>query len=481
MSKIISKITTGVFFIFNASIITKVLSIVQTIILMRILNPYDFGIVAISMSFILIIQRFQTIGFSEAIIAGSGVKVEDDELSTLFGLRLGISSLLYLVAFLFAPLWSYIYNDFEITNVVRFSAILFLIRSFGVVPLTLLKINTNFKILANVNVIDKLSSTIIIIALAYSGFSYWSILIGKISGGIISVIYLNIIQPWHIRIKFNKDISRKLFSFGKWLLFSSIVFTLVSTIDTIIIGKELSLIELGFYSIAIRWGYLTLLNLTPTLQKVLFPILSLNKDSNEVRASYLYAIYFVSLISFPITFGIISVAPEFINLIGGEKWKSVIILLQILSICGLIRSLNLVDPVYASQEKPKYSFYIVLFMLIYFSVFLYPAIRLYGLIGASICITFGYFLNFIYSVSLLKKVIEIKVMEIFHKMLLPLFSSCMMCFVILFSKDSLAILIDSQIAILVLLVLFGVILYCIFMVVLSKGKIINEIHSFIEK
>ena len=95
MSTIISKITTGIFYIFNASIITKVLSIVQTIILMRILDPYDFGIVAISMSFILIIQRFQTIGFSEAIIAGSGAKVEDDELSTLFVLRLGISSLLY--------------------------------------------------------------------------------------------------------------------------------------------------------------------------------------------------------------------------------------------------------------------------------------------------------------------------------------------------------------------------------------------------
>ena len=89
--------------------------------------------------------------------------------------------------------------------------------------------------------------------------------------------------------------------FGKWILFTSIIFTFVSTIDTFIIGKKLSLVELGFYAIAARWGYLVLLQLTPALQKVLFPIFSSSNNVSEIKESYLYSLYFLGIISFPIS------------------------------------------------------------------------------------------------------------------------------------------------------------------------------------
>ena len=118
-----------------------------------------------------------------------------------------------------------------------------------------------------------------------------------------------------------------------------------------------------------------------------------------------------------------------------------------------------------------------MFMFIYLLLFLYPSISYGGIIGASLCITFGYFLNYIYSVSLLKKVSNLNGNDIIKTMVLPLISSLIMSFLVITSKEYLVLLIESKVLSLITLIMIGILSYILFTIILSRGKIINDVKT----
>ena len=121
------------------------------------------------------------------------------------------------------------------------------------------------------------------------------------------------------------------------------------------IAKYLSLTDLGIYTIALRWGYLTLLHITPHFQKVLFTSFSSTTYDLDIKSSYLKSNYVIALITFPVTLGLIFVAEDFLFAIAGDKWLNAALPLRVMAICGLIRSFIIADPVFASENRPHYS------------------------------------------------------------------------------------------------------------------------------
>jgi O-antigen/teichoic acid export membrane protein len=120
----------------------------------------------------------------------------------------------------------------------------------------------------------------------------------------------------------------------KWLMATALPFALAaifvkvySYVDTLFISKMLDASSVGIYALAYKLTY-AFQFLPLAFIAALYPNLSeqLQKDTNEVQSTLMTSFWYMALVSAPIVFGISAIAPELVQLAGGEYEASAIVL-----------------------------------------------------------------------------------------------------------------------------------------------------------
>mgnify|MGYP001281490120 CR=1 FL=1 len=473
LNKIFKSVTQMV----SSGLLVKLLTILQAIILMKVLDPYDFGIVAIGLTFLLILSRFQSIGISEALIADKDLKDKSSNFSTLFCIRLPLSIFLFTLAFFFSPYWANLYNDEAITDVVRILSLSLLIKSFGIVSKTSLEIDLEFGKLAKISIIESAVKSLSIIFFAFQGYGYFSIIFGHIISSIIETALFLYYSPWWPKFEFNYIVAKKYIAYGKWIFLASLLYSILSSYDAFLIGKYLSLVDLGLYAVSLRWGYLSLLHVTPHFQKVLFTALSSKEYNTDIKSSYLKSNFVIAIITFPVTVGIIFIAEDLLFAIAGEKWLNAVMPLRIMAICGLVRSFIVADPIFASENRPQYQSYTLMLSLLFIFIFLYFSIIWQGLIGATLCITFTFLLHYLYSHYFLNKILRINLIDIFYEIVKPFLASMIMLLTLNLTKNMIYNFIQNDIISLIAIICVGMATYFFLIYYTLKEEILSKISS----
>jgi len=456
----------------------RIVRIISTIILMKILTPYDFGIVAIAMILINIFRNIETLGINAAIIQKDEKNVNNIVLSTGFIIKIFISAFLFSVVFIAAPNWARIYNEPNVIWVMRFIALIFVLSPFVFVPDIKLRKNLNFKKYVVPNIGRVFTYSIFAIIFAYLGLGYKSLIFGTLFGEVTRVLIFNRLSPWRIKFYFNMRIARDLFAFGIWIVLSAILFSIYSVIDNAIIGKIFGAATLGYYVVAYRWAHFASNNIRPIFQTVMFPTFSNIKNKIvKLQKAYLYSLKYISLFVFPITVGWILLADKFILSIIGNKWESAIIPLQILSISGLLRSLQIGGTLFPALGKPRISTSILFAQFVILIGLIYPLTLYYGLVGACLAVVITFSITTSYVFLKISKLIELSVKIQFKEMIVPGISSISMGIVLLFMKN-IRIFIPAFFEFF-LLFFIGVISYIIFLIIYTRSKIIKEIKEII--
>jgi len=189
--------------------------------------------------------------------------------------------------------------------------------------------------------------------------------------------------------------------------------------DNIIVGKYLGPESLGYYSLAYNLMLRPLGYITGNLARVFFPALSnIQENKEKVRSVYMKIILYISLITFPMEFGLYYVAKDFILLLYTLKWAPVIPILKILCIVGAIQSVtSTVGTIYMSQGRTDLQFkYTIIFSLITVSSFLI-GIR-WGLIGITVSYAIAESIVCLYANIVANKLINLK-MNLYFQQLIP--------------------------------------------------------------
>jgi O-antigen/teichoic acid export membrane protein len=115
--------------------------------------------------------------------------------------------------------------------------------------------------------------------------------------------------------------------------------------DSFIAGKWLGKDLLGAYSVAMHLASLPNQRISSLIGQVAFPAFSRVQHDRKMVASYvLLGVRVLSLFSFPIFWGLSSVASEFVQVILGPKWLASTIPLQIISLVMPLRTINTFVP-----------------------------------------------------------------------------------------------------------------------------------------
>lgn len=399
------KVTQSLLWVSIITYSTKALGFISTLILAKLLDPKDFGLIGIAWLVIATIQLVRQMGFNVALI-----QRQDDSVkaaNTVFTLIFITSIVLYLACYGSAPFAANFFNNHAVEPLIKVLALSMIIGSLSNVQSTLLQKKMDFKKKVIPDVLPRIGYIGLAVTLAYMGYGVWSMVFATLFSSVMGVILYWIISPYKPRFGFDKKIAKELFRFGKWVIASSIAIFIFARIDDAFIGKFLDVTALGYYSFAFGLAYLPARNITFLASTVNLPAFSsIQNDRKRLKRGYLETVKYIALFVIPVSFSLIIFARPALELLYGNKWLPAVPCLQVLAVYGLIVSLfSPIDSVFLATGKSKLTFYSSLITLLITIPFIYHTTIIYGILGMSILVTISNVLGTMFMVIWLKKLI----------------------------------------------------------------------------
>lgn len=434
-STLSQKVVRGGAWILGLRIYNRGLGFIRTIILARLLAPEDFGLLGIAMLAISTIETFSQTGFETVVIQKKGdVELYLDTAWTVSVIR---GALLFVILFISAPFVAHFFNTSQATLIIRVIAISTLISGFRNIGIVFFQKELEFNKQFFYEFISAFVDLIVAVILAFILRDVWALIWAGLAGNVVRLVMSYIIHPYRPNIRLNKYEIKVLFSFGKWLLGSSIVTFLVTQGDDILVGKILGITALGMYQMAYLISNLPTTEITHVIAQATFPAYSkMQDDLPKLRIAFLDIFQLTAFISIPLSLGILILAPEFTQIFLGEKWLPMVPVLQILVLAGLIRSIAAtLGPFFVGIGRPDIDTKGQIIRLIGLMITIYPLTLYWGLIGASISVLFSISVFvFVFSFMFIK-ISGCRLKDFFKMILVPIiFSLFMITMIIIFKK-----------------------------------------------
>jgi O-antigen/teichoic acid export membrane protein len=294
-------------------------SFIVTIILARLLEPSEFGLIAMIMVFVGIAFIFSDVGLGAALIQRR--RVLPIHYNSVFYFNTIIGLLLTAITFFSAPWIAEFYHTDALTPLAKALSFLFFINSLSSVQNTRLRKTLDYATLAKANVGAAVLSGCVGVSLAFYGAGVWSLVAQALSRGIFYNLLIWRLSQWLPGLSFSFKALKQLWGFGFRMFLSGLLEVIYIRLDIIIIGRLFSPSILGFFELAKRLNEMIVQYSSGSIMAVLFPVLS--KVQNDLPRFQNIAIKTLGIISFILFFllGLMYViAEDLITVLFTDKW-----------------------------------------------------------------------------------------------------------------------------------------------------------------
>ena len=235
---VLSKSARGSAYNVAVSAITAILGFVRSVLLMRLLAPGQFGLVALALFFMTFLTPFSTFGVDKALIQRPNPGRE--AFSTHFVLRLVLATVILVLGLLVSPILRHVYAD-QVVVVDVFLILLLLnvfVASFST-PGVILRREMRFGTIALLNLLSSLAMTITAPLLAYLGAGLWSLVAEQAVGPLVRWVGLwGFARVWRPSLRFNRDEAKSLLKFGRHVFSSNILGIMLDRFDDFWTGNK---------------------------------------------------------------------------------------------------------------------------------------------------------------------------------------------------------------------------------------------------
>lgn len=299
------------------------------IFMARMLSPEDYGITAIPAVFIAIAGIFADGGFGNALVRKP--ELNEKDLSTSFYYSMAIGVCCYMVLFCASPWIADFYNVPILKPLMRVTALSFLYSPIGTVQRVLLSRKLDFQTPAKISVVCRLLAAVIGIAMAYTGYGIWALVISSLVAGIIGTLITLFVVRWYPKTGWSKESFNYLWGFGNKMIGSQLLDSIYNNITPIFIGKYYTPTDLGVYNRAEGYAKMPSQNVHGVISSVTYPVLSkIQDDVDRLAYNYRRMIRVTAFIVFPLMLMLSALSRPLILIMITAKWEPCIILLQIL-------------------------------------------------------------------------------------------------------------------------------------------------------
>lgn len=306
----------------------QVVGFALSIVLARLLEPEEFGTVALLTIFLALAGTFIDGGFGAALIQ----KKDADELdfNSIFYFTLGIALALYALLWVSAGWIAAFYSKPVLIPVMRWQALSIILNAVNGIQNAVLSREMKFKVSFYSSLTGILAQGAIGISLAYYGYGIWALVYSSLGSSLLSTVVRGFLIGWHPSLMFSFQRVKNLFWFGSRMLVSCLLDTFFNQIYGLLIGRWYSAAELAYFNRGDAIPNMAMNSVQGVIGSVMFPALSkLQHDVKTLKAVTRRIMTFSSFLVFPVMFGMAAVAKPLVLLLLTEKWLPVVPFLQL--------------------------------------------------------------------------------------------------------------------------------------------------------
>ncbi|RJF90667.1 lipopolysaccharide biosynthesis protein [Sphingomonas cavernae] len=337
MQNLSARLARGSMWISASRGLVGALGFLSTIVLARLLLPSDFGLVALGMTMLLILQSFTNLSLAQALVHHR--KPDRDHFHTAWTLNMLRGLLLGGLFAAAGPAAAVFYGDARLANIMYALAFSIFLSGLANPRRIMLQKELIFWQDFVLNVSQKLIGVIVGVAVAVIYKSYWALVAGTIAGQLAQVIISYTVLPFLPRPTLKH--ARELWSFSAWLALSQAINTINWRFDQLLVGKFLGSAALGYYTVGSNLSTTPTREATLPLTQTLFPAFTkFAHDRERLRRAYQRAQAVVTAIALPMGVGMAMIAEPLVLLAMGEKWLPVVPVIETLAAIIAVQTLG---------------------------------------------------------------------------------------------------------------------------------------------
>jgi O-antigen/teichoic acid export membrane protein len=324
----------GMVWTFSGTGIQAVVQLVALMALGRLLTPAEFGIMGAATVVIAFSQIVSQVGVGPALVQRKDLNTT--HIRAAFTISGGLGFVLGAAVWVAAPLLADFYRIPAVEPVFRGVALLFPIDGLNTVGESLLVRELRFRLYVALDVGSYVIGYALVgVVLAWQGYGVWSLVAANLCQVTLRTISMYVVTRHAVRPSLNRRASRDLLSFGVGHSLAQLGLVLSQQGDNLVVGRWLGAAALGIYGRAYNLMVLPATVFGKIVNRVLFPVMAQVQDERErLAGGYERSLAIVSLISLPISSFLWIIAPEFIPVLLGPKWTSVVLPFRLFT-CGL--------------------------------------------------------------------------------------------------------------------------------------------------
>lgn len=332
------KTLSGLFWLFSSIGVQSILQGLILIVMSRLLDPKDFGLVGATSVILGFSSIFSQLGIGPAIIQYPALETRHIRTGFTFSLFFGMF-MTGLVS-LAAPFIADFFRMGGLVLILRVMSLIFIIQGASVVAESLLQREMHYRSLAGIQIISySVGYGGVGIGLGLLNFGVWSLVGANLAQAFLNTVILHICKS-HSRLpQFDRSAMKDLMYFGGGHTLSRIGNYIAGQGDNLIAGRYLGATALGLYGRAYQIVGMPITLFAEALNRVLFSAMAkVQNDPKRLKTSYRQCNAIIALIILPISAFMFILAPEIVDIFLGPKWMDIIPPLRVLTMGMLFRT-----------------------------------------------------------------------------------------------------------------------------------------------
>lgn len=316
-----------------------------TIMVIRLLTPGDYGLMAMAMVLVSFLVLLNTLGLDAVLVQEKDL--DEQMRRQIFGVVIILNTLFFSLLLFGAGTVAAFYGEPALKPIVQVLSVQFLLLIFETLPQSKLERDIDFAQRSIVDFVTLVIGSLTTLVLALVGLGVWALIWGTLATNATRMIGLNLITRNQVWPSFSLRGMRKHLSFGGLVTTDRGLWYFFSESDKFIGGKLLGNHLLGYYAVASQLASLPIQKISGLLNSVAFPAFSHAHAHNSVetvRGYLLKATRILGIAAFPVFFGISCTAEPIIASLLGEKWLPAAPLLQLLGVVMPFRLMSNIFP-----------------------------------------------------------------------------------------------------------------------------------------
>lgn len=336
---LVSQASHGIKAVVTRQIVTKLLGLLSTLVLARLLTPSDFGVFAIVGFAVTIFGLISDAGLAVALLRQPTEPTIEEE-SSIFWCQVILATIHFSLVQIFAIPVGQLYHFSEGSILlIRLLSVGSLLAVFTTLPMIKLERRLDFGAQAKIEMMQSFAYNLSAILLAFMHLGAWTFALASLLSQLVAIAMLRVLSPFNPKFCFSIEVCKQKLGFGLKYQGTNILAFFKDTVNPLFVGLVSGASAVGFVNFAGTTAAYSLLITTP-FARLYFPIFCRAQHEPElvIRVAETAVRW-----NFLIVAGLTAVALPMTDLIVqsvfGAKWAPAVVVVQCLLIANTIMGL----------------------------------------------------------------------------------------------------------------------------------------------